>query len=84
MIYENVEIIDAGAEGMAVGKINDKVVFVPFVVPGDVIDVQITRKKKKFLEGKAVHFHHYSSKRVEPHCSHFAGTFLFITSTSLQ
>ncbi len=71
MIYENVEIIDAGAEGMAVGKINDKVVFVPFVVPGDVIDVQITRKKKKFLEGKAVHFHHYSPKRVEPHCSHF-------------
>jgi 23S rRNA (uracil1939-C5)-methyltransferase len=71
MIYENVEIIDAGAEGMAVGKINEKVIFVPFVVPGDVVDVQITRKKKKFLEGKAVHFHQYSSKRVEPHCSHF-------------
>ncbi|MEI7725176.1 MAG: 23S rRNA (uracil(1939)-C(5))-methyltransferase RlmD [Bacteroidota bacterium] len=71
MIYENVEIIDAGAEGMAVGKINEKIVFVPFVVPGDVVDIQITRKKKKYLEGKAVHFHQYSSKRIEPHCSHF-------------
>jgi predicted RNA-binding protein with TRAM domain len=71
MIYENVEIIDAGAEGMAVGKINEQIVFVPFVVPGDIVDVQITRKKKKYLEGKAVRFHHYSSKRIEPHCTHF-------------
>ena len=71
MIYENVEIIDAGAEGMAVGKINEKIVFVPFVVPGDVVDVQITRKKKKYLEGKAIHFHQFSTRRIEPHCSHF-------------
>ncbi|MEI7663565.1 MAG: 23S rRNA (uracil(1939)-C(5))-methyltransferase RlmD [Bacteroidota bacterium] len=71
MVYEKVEIIDAGAEGMAVGKINEKIIFVPFVVPGDVVDVQITRKKKKFLEGKAIHFHRYSSKRIDPHCSHF-------------
>jgi 23S rRNA (uracil1939-C5)-methyltransferase len=71
MIFENIEIIDAGAEGMAIGKINEKVVFVPFVVPGDRVDIQITRKKKKFLEGKAVRFHHYSSKRTDPHCSYF-------------
>jgi 23S rRNA (uracil1939-C5)-methyltransferase len=71
MIYEKVEIIDAGAEGMAVGKIKEQIVFVPFVVPGDIVDVQITRKKKKYLEGKAVHFHHYSSRRTEPHCAHF-------------
>ena len=71
MVYEKVEITDAGAEGMAVGKINEKVVFVPFVVPGDVADIQITRKKKSYFEGKAIHFHTYSPKRVEPHCSHF-------------
>ncbi|MCX6266727.1 MAG: 23S rRNA (uracil(1939)-C(5))-methyltransferase RlmD, partial [Bacteroidetes bacterium] len=71
MIYENVTIIDAGAEGMAVGKINEKIVFVPFVVPGDIADIQITRKKKKYLEGKAIHFHQFSSKRIEPHCAHF-------------
>ncbi len=71
MIYEKIEITDAGAEGMAIGKIGEKVVFVPFVVPGDVVDVQIVRKKKRYLEGKAIHFHQYSAKRVEPHCSHF-------------
>jgi len=44
---------------------------VPFVVPGDVVDIQITRKKKNFLEGKAVKFHHYSEKRIQPRCEHF-------------
>ena len=71
MIYENVEIIDAGAEGMAVGKINEKIVFVPFVVPGDVVDIQITRKKKKYLEGKAIRIHTFSPGRTEPHCRYF-------------
>ncbi len=70
-IFEKVEIIDAGSEGMAVGRINDQVIFVPFVVPGDIVDLQLTRKKKKHLEGKSVHIHSYSSKRTEPHCSHF-------------
>jgi 23S rRNA (uracil1939-C5)-methyltransferase len=70
-VFERVEIIDAGSEGMAVGKINEQVIFVPFVVPGDVVDVQVTRKKKKYLEGKAIHIHIHSSKRIEPHCSHF-------------
>lgn len=71
MVFEGIEITDAGAEGMAVGKIGEKVVFVPFVVPGDIVDVQITRKKKRYLEGKAIHFHRYSSKRAEPYCAHF-------------
>ncbi len=71
MIFEQVEIIDAGAEGMAVGRIGEKIVFVPFVVPGDIVDVQVTRKKKRYLEGKAVRFHRYSEKRTEPHCRHF-------------
>jgi 23S rRNA (uracil1939-C5)-methyltransferase len=70
-MFERVQIIDAGSEGMAVGKINDQIIFVPFVVPGDVVDVQLTRKKKKHLEGKAVAVHHHSEKRIEPHCSHF-------------
>ncbi len=70
-IFKNVEIIDAGSEGMAIGKINDQVIFIPFVVPGDVVDVQVTRKKKKYLEGKAVQIHEYSKKRTIPHCSHF-------------
>ncbi len=70
-LYENVEILDAGSEGKAVARVDNRVVFVPFVVPGDVVDIQVLRKKKRFFEGKAVKFHRYSEKRAEAACSHF-------------
>ena len=70
-IYEKVEIIDAGSEGKAIARIGNMVVFVPFVVPGDIIDLKVVKKKKSFIEGKVIHFHHYSSKREKPLCSHF-------------
>jgi 23S rRNA (uracil1939-C5)-methyltransferase len=70
-ILEKVEIIDAGAEGKAVARVNNRVVFIPYGVPGDMVDVQVTRKKKSFLEGRIVNFHEYSPFRVEPVCSHF-------------
>ena len=68
---KEMEFIDAAAEGKAVGKYNEKVVFVPFVVPGDVADVQIIRKKKSFFEGKATQILKYSERRTEPQCEHF-------------
>lgn len=70
-IIEQVEVIDAGAEGNSVAKHNELVIFIPFVVPGDIIDVQITKKKKNFAEGKAIYFHKFSDKRVEAKCPHF-------------
>src|SRR5512138_3505686 len=70
-ILENVEITDAGSEGMGVGRVNDLVVFVPFVVPGDVADIRVIRKKKNFLEGRVIRFHKYSEDRVDSYCSHF-------------
>ena len=70
-IYENVEIIDAGSEGKAVARVNNLVVFVSHVVPGDIVDIQIVKKKKSFIEGKAIKFHKYSEKRAEVSCSHF-------------
>lgn len=70
-IIPNVEIIDAGSEGKAVARIGNMVVFVPYVVPGDVVDLQIIRKKKSFIEGKAVKIIKYSDKRTEPFCEHF-------------
>ena len=70
-ILENVTITDFAAEGKALARVNDMVVFVPFVVPGDVVDLQITRKKHAYCEAKAVNFHKYSSLRVEPMCPHF-------------
>ncbi|MEI8048902.1 MAG: 23S rRNA (uracil(1939)-C(5))-methyltransferase RlmD [Bacteroidota bacterium] len=69
--FENVTILDAGAEGKAVARVNDLVVFVPFCVPGDVVDIQVISKRKSYCEGKVVKFHHYSELRVEPFCEHF-------------
>ena len=70
-LLENIEIIDAGAEGKAVAKVDELVVFVPFCVPGDVVDIQVISKKKSFAEGKVVKYHTYSPLRVEPFCEHF-------------
>ena len=68
---ERVEITDVAAEGKAIGKVDEKVVFVPFVAPGDIVDIKITRKKKNYLEGKAVNFHKHSDKKIKPFCEHF-------------
>jgi 23S rRNA (uracil1939-C5)-methyltransferase len=70
-LYENVEITNIGAEGKAIGRVDDVVVFVPHAIPGDVVDVQVTRKRKRFREGKVVQYHKYSDDRVEAFCSHF-------------
>ncbi len=70
-LLQNITITDVAAEGKAIAKIDDLVVFVPFVVPGDVVDLQIRRKKNRYAEAEAVHFHTYSDKRVAPVCKHY-------------
>lgn len=70
-LIENVEIVDVAAEGKAIAKVNDMVVFIPYVVPGDVIDLQLTRKKNNYAEGKPVRFISYSPNRTEAFCEHF-------------
>lgn len=70
-LIENVEIVDVAAEGKAIAKVDDLVVFIPYVVPGDVIDLQITRKKNKYAEGKPVRFISYSPNRTDAFCEHF-------------
>ena len=54
IILEDVEILEAGAEGMSIARVDGMVVFVPFVVPGDVVDVKIIKKKKNYAEGRVV------------------------------
>lgn len=72
IILEQLEVMDAGAKGKSVAKTESgQVVFITNTVPGDVVDVQTNKKRKSFYEGKAVKFHRYSSKRVDPKCSHF-------------
>ena len=68
---ENVEITDAGAEGKAVARVNDRVLFVPFAAPGDVVDVQVYKKRRNYYEGRIVNLKKASPLRVEPQCSHF-------------
>lgn len=70
-IIENVTITDVAAEGKSIVKIDDLVVFVPYVVPGDVVDLKIRRKKNKYAEAEAIHIHKYSDKRTEAFCSHY-------------
>ncbi|WP_026708737.1 23S rRNA (uracil(1939)-C(5))-methyltransferase RlmD [Flavobacterium frigidarium] len=72
VVFHQIKVLDAGAKGVSVAKAPDgKVVFIPNVVPGDVVDVQTFKKRKSFYEGKAVHFHELSEHRVEPVCQHF-------------
>ena len=70
-LLEKVTITDIAAEGKAVAKVNELVIFVPYVVPGDVVDLQVKRKKNHYAEAVAVKFHEKSPLRTEPFCSHF-------------
>ena len=70
-VLEHIEITDVAAEGKAIAKVENLVVFVPYVVPGDVVDLQIRRKKHSYAEAEAVRFHKLSPKRTEPFCKHF-------------
>tara|TARA_R110001592_G_scaffold32539_1_gene113846 strand:- start:5784 stop:7196 length:1413 start_codon:yes stop_codon:yes gene_type:complete len=71
-IFENVTVVDAAAKGKTIGKAPDgRVIFLTNTVPGDVVDVQTTKKRKAYFEGKAIKFHSFSDKRVDPVCQHF-------------
>ncbi|MBA4322362.1 MAG: 23S rRNA (uracil(1939)-C(5))-methyltransferase RlmD, partial [Odoribacter sp.] len=70
-LLEKVRITDIGAEGNAIARVNNLVVFVPMLIPGDIADIRIVRKRKKYLEGLPVRFHEYSKDRINPLCLHF-------------
>jgi 23S rRNA (uracil1939-C5)-methyltransferase len=70
-LLERVTITDVAAEGKAIARVDDLVVFVPYVVPGDVVDLQIKRKKHHYAEAEAVKIHEYSPIRAIPFCQHY-------------
>lgn len=70
-ILENVTITDVAAEGKALARVNDMVVFVLWAVPGDVVDLQVTRKKHSFCEARIARFIEESPLRIKPRCAHF-------------
>ena len=70
-IYYEVTITDVAAEGKAIAKVDDMVIFTQYAVPGDVVDLQIFKKKKNYMEGRVIKFHSYSEKRCEAVCEHY-------------
>lgn len=70
-LLEGVEIAAVAAEGKALARVGEKVLFVPYVVPGDVADIQVTRQKNAYMEGRAVRIVEASPLRVAPVCPHF-------------
>jgi len=70
-LLEKVRITDIGAEGNAIARIDNQVVFVPMLIPGDIVDIKINKKRKKYMEGSVVRFHEYSPDRIKPRCRHF-------------
>lgn len=71
-VFEKVCVTDIADEGKAVAKTDEgPVVFIKNAVPGDVVDIEIRKKRKKYYEGQVIQFHSYSKMREEPFCSHF-------------
>ena len=70
-VYEHIEITGVAAEGKALVRINDIVCFVPNCVPGDIVDLQVTKKKHSFMEAKVLHLIQPSPVRCEARCNHF-------------
>ncbi len=68
---EGLRITDIAAEGKSLGKYNDMVVFVPHTVPGDVVNIQVNNKRRRFMEGYVLDFVEYSPLRTEPFCKHY-------------
>ncbi len=70
-ILENIQITDCAAEGKSLARVNDMVVFVPFCVPGDIVDLQVRKKRHSYMEAEVVRFVEKSAVREEPFCEHF-------------
>jgi 23S rRNA (uracil1939-C5)-methyltransferase len=70
-LLENVTIENIGSEGKSLARVNNIVVFVKGAVPGDVTDLQVFRKKGRYMEARVVKYHSYSDQRTEPFCDHF-------------
>lgn len=69
--YEKVRIEDIGAEGKALARVGDMVVFTKLVIPGDIVDLQVVKKRKNYQEAMVTRIHQYSTDRVDSFCSHF-------------
>ena len=70
-ILKNIRIESVAAEGKCIAHVDDFVIFVPFVVPGDIVDLQICKKRKNYCEATVIRFLTFSTIRTKPKCEHF-------------
>ena len=70
-MLEKIQLTGYAAEGISLAKLDGKVIFIEGAVPGDIVDVFITKDKRDWAEGKATHIHEYSAERTVPFCQHF-------------
>lgn len=70
-VIENVHVTGFGSEGKSIGRVDNFVLFIEGAIPGDVVDVQLFRIKKKYAEGRAIRIESRSDDRAEPFCQHF-------------
>jgi len=69
--YEGLTIEDIGSEGKAIARTGEMVVFTTYAIPGDVVDLQVTKKRKKYAEAIITRFHKFSDDRTDVFCEHF-------------
>ena len=70
-LFEEVTIENIGAEGKSIARVDSMVVFVKDAVPGDIVDLQVFRKKGRYMEARVLKYHSYSEQRTDPFCEHF-------------
>ena len=71
IVLEKLLVENYAAEGKSLARVDGKVIFIEEAVPGDVVDVRLSKSKKDWAEGRAIHFHSYGADRVQPFCEHF-------------
>ena len=71
IIFEQVTITDVAALGKSIARIEKQIVFVEGVIPGDIVDLKVIKKRKNYLEAIPTHFYQYGKARVEPFCKYF-------------
>ena len=71
IVLTNILVEDYAAEGKSIARADGKVIFIENAIPGDVVDIRLSRNKKDWAEGHITSFQRYSPDRVEPFCAHF-------------
>lgn len=71
IILQDIVVEDYAAEGKSLAKLNGKVIFIERAVPGDIVDIQLTKNKKDWAEAYPIHFKKYAELRTTPFCEHF-------------